>query len=85
MPSAPLRKLVLGGCLWGLMAGCAAGIPSHLAEQVSQNLNLIDIRQHPEAYRGRIIALGGIVTHVEAADKGYRVIVRARDEITLTD
>ena len=69
MPSAPLRKLVLGACLWGLMAGCTAGIPSQLAEQVSWNLSFIGIRQHPEAYRGRIIALGGIVTHVEAADQ----------------
>jgi len=75
MPSAPLRKLVLGACLWGLMAACAAGIPLQLAEQVSWNLSFIDIRQHPEAYRGRMVALGGIVTHVEAVDKGYRVIV----------
>jgi starvation-inducible outer membrane lipoprotein len=57
------------------MAGCAAGIPSQLAAQVSQNLSFADIRQHPEAYRGRIVALGGIITQVEAVDEGYRVIV----------
>jgi outer membrane lipoprotein len=57
------------------MAACAAGIPSQLAEQVSWNLSFIDIRQHPEAYRGRLVALGGIVTHVEALDTGYRVLV----------
>ena len=59
MPSVSLRKLVLGACLWGLMAGCAAGIPSQLAEQVSWDLCFVAIRQHPEAYRGRILALGG--------------------------
>ena len=75
MPSAPLRKLALGVCLWGLIAGCAAGIPSQLAQQVSWNLSFIDIRQRPEAYRGRPVALGGIVRHVEAVDRGYRVIV----------
>jgi outer membrane lipoprotein len=75
MPSAPLRRLALGACLWGLIAGCAAGIPSQLAQQVSWNLSFVDIRQHPEAYRGRLVALGGIVTHIEAVDEGYRVIV----------
>ena len=75
MPSALQPKLVLGIGLWSLMAACAAGIPSQLAEQVSWNLSFIDIRQHPEAYRGHIVALGGIVTHVEAVDTGYRVIV----------
>ena len=75
MPSAPPCKLVLGACLCGLMAGCATGIPSQLAAQVSWNPSFVDIRQHPEAYRGSIVALGGIVTHVEAVDAGYRGIV----------
>jgi outer membrane lipoprotein len=76
MPSAPPHKFILGACLWGLMAGCAAGIPSQLAAQVSWDLGFGDIRQRPEAYRGRTVALGGIVTQVEAVDQGYRAIVR---------
>jgi starvation-inducible outer membrane lipoprotein len=75
MPSAPPRKVILGACLWGLMAGCAAGIPSQLAAQVGWDVNFADIHRQPEAYRGRIVGLGGIVTQVQAVDEGYRVIV----------
>ena len=75
MLSAPLRKLAIGVCIWGLVAGCAAGIPPQLAGQVSWNLSFPEIRRQPEAYRGRVVALGGIVRHIEAADGGYRVVV----------
>jgi starvation-inducible outer membrane lipoprotein len=75
MPSAPPRKFILGACLWGLVTGCAAGIPSQLAGQVAWNVGFADIRRQPEAYRGCIVALGGIVTQVQAVDEGYRVIV----------
>jgi outer membrane lipoprotein len=59
----------------GLLAGCAGTIPPQLAEQVSWNLNFPEIRRQPEAYSGRVVALGGIVTHIDAVDEGYRVIV----------
>src|ERR1700752_350986 len=75
MPSAPLHKVIVGVCFCGLLAGCATGIPSPLAAQMSWNVGFADLRQHPEAYRGRVIALGGIVMHIEAVDEGYRVIV----------
>jgi len=75
MPSALLRKLIVGTCISGLVAGCAAGIPPPLAGQVSWNLSFVEIRRLPESYRGRVVALGGIVTHIEADDQGYRGIV----------
>jgi starvation-inducible outer membrane lipoprotein len=75
MRSAPLRKLIVVTCIWGLVAGCAAGIPPQLAGQVSWNLGFPDIRRYPEAYGGRVVALGGIVTHIEAVDEGYRASV----------
>jgi starvation-inducible outer membrane lipoprotein len=75
MPSVSLRKLIVITCIWGLVAGCAAGMPPQLAKQVSWNLGFADIRQAPEVYRGRVVALGGIVTHIEAVDEGYHVIV----------
>jgi outer membrane lipoprotein len=75
MPSAPLRKLIVGTCLWGLVAGCAAGIPPHLVGQVSGDQSFAEIRRQPEAYRGRVVALGGVVAHIEADDGGYRLIV----------
>lgn len=75
MPSAPLCKLVIGVCIWGLVTGCAAGIPPQLAGQVAWNLSFAELRRQPEAYRGQVVALGGIVTQVTADDKGYRLIV----------
>jgi starvation-inducible outer membrane lipoprotein len=75
MPSAPLPKLIVSVFVWGLLAGCAATIPPRLAGQVAWDLSFPEIRQQPEAYIGRVVALGGIVTHMDAADRGYRLIV----------
>ena len=75
MPSAPPLKLIVSVVLWGLLAGCAAKIPPQLAGQVSWDLGFPEIRRQPEAYVGRVVALGGIVTHIDATDRGYRVIV----------
>jgi outer membrane lipoprotein len=75
MLSALLRRLIVGACLNGLLAGCATGIPAPLAAQVSWNVRLADLRQHPEAYRGRVVALGGIVTQIKAVDEGSWLVV----------
>lgn len=75
MPSAPLCKLIIGAWIWGLMVSCAAGIPLQIADQVSWNLSFTELRREPEAYRGRVVALGGLVAHIEATDEGYRLVV----------
>jgi starvation-inducible outer membrane lipoprotein len=75
MPSAPLCKLIASAFVCGLLAGCASRIPPQLASQVAWNLSFPDIRRQPEAYSGRVVALGGIVTHIDAVDEGYRVVV----------
>jgi outer membrane lipoprotein len=75
MPSERLFKLLVSATVWGFLAGCVARIPPQLAAQVSWNVDFPEIRRQPEAYRGRVVALGGIVTQIEAADEGYRVIV----------
>ncbi|HSF31820.1 MAG TPA: Slp family lipoprotein [Candidatus Tectomicrobia bacterium] len=75
MPSGQLFKLLFSATVWGVLAGCAASIPAPLAGQVSWNLGFPEVRRQPEAYRGRVVALGGIVTHIDAVERGYRVIV----------
>jgi outer membrane lipoprotein len=75
MPSGHQFRLLVGAIVLGILAGCAATIPPQLAGQVSWNLGYPEIRRQPEAYRGRVVALGGIVMHIEAVDEGYRVIV----------
>jgi starvation-inducible outer membrane lipoprotein len=75
MPSAHRLRLIVSVSVWGLLAGCAGRIPPQLAGQVSWNLGFPEIRRQPEAYIGRVVGLGGIVTHIDAVDAGYRVIV----------
>jgi outer membrane lipoprotein len=75
MPFVPLCRLIVSVSIWGLLAGCAGSIPPQLAKQVSWNLAFPEIRRQPEAYRGRVVALGGIVTHLEAVEAGYRIVV----------
>jgi outer membrane lipoprotein len=75
MPSGHLFKLLVSATVWGALAGCAATIPPQLAGQVSWDLGFPEIRRQPEAYRGRVVALGGTVTHIDVVDRGYRVIV----------
>jgi starvation-inducible outer membrane lipoprotein len=75
MPSGLLYKRLAGVFVWVLLAGCAGTIPPQLAEQVSWNLDFPEIRRQPEAYSGRVVALGGIVTDIEAVEEGYRIVV----------
>lgn len=75
MRSARPHKLIISLFVWGLLTGCAARIPASLATQVSWNLGFPEIRRQPETYVGRIVALGGTVMHIDAVDKGYRVLV----------
>jgi starvation-inducible outer membrane lipoprotein len=71
----PRSKLLVWACLWGLLAGCAGKIPPQLAGQVAWNLSFPEIRRQPEAYRDRVVGLGGIVASVDALDAAYRVVV----------
>ena len=75
MPSVLLCKVIASVFVWGLLAGCAAGIPPQLSGQVAWNLGFPEIRRKPEAYSGRVVALGGVVTHIETVDEGYRLLV----------
>jgi starvation-inducible outer membrane lipoprotein len=75
MRFVPRSKLLLSLGLWAVLAACGARIPPSLATQVDWNLSFPEIRRQPEAYVGRVVALGGIVTHIDAVDAGYRLIV----------
>jgi starvation-inducible outer membrane lipoprotein len=75
MPSVLLCKVIASAFVWGLLAGCAAGIPPQLSGQVAWNLGFPEIRRQPEAYIGRVVALGGVVTHIEIGGEGYRLLV----------
>jgi outer membrane lipoprotein len=61
--------------VWALLAGCGARIPATLQSQVSWELGFAEIRRQPEAYIGRLVALGGSVLQIEAVDQGYRAVV----------
>jgi starvation-inducible outer membrane lipoprotein len=75
MPSGLLYKQLAGVFVGVLLAGCVGRIPPKLAEQVSWNLDFPEIRRQPETYSGRVVALGGTATHIDAVEDRYRVIV----------
>jgi outer membrane lipoprotein len=75
MPSGRLFRLLVSTLVLGIWAGCATTISPQLAGQVAWNLGFPEIRRQPEAYRGRVAALGGIVTHIDAVAEGHRIIV----------
>jgi starvation-inducible outer membrane lipoprotein len=58
-----------------LLLGCATTIPPHLADQGAWHLSFRDIRHHPEVFTGRVVALGGVVTQIEAVADGLRLTV----------
>jgi outer membrane lipoprotein len=75
MPSARLyRWLAISGvCLW--LVGCASTIPAPVAASVAWDVRFRELRRNPEAYKERVVALGGIVTQVDALAEGFRLIV----------
>jgi starvation-inducible outer membrane lipoprotein len=75
MPSVPRYKLIGSGIMVVWLLGCAATIPPQLADQVAWQLSFRDIRRHPEVFTGRVVALGGVVTQIEAAADGARLTV----------
>lgn len=72
-PHLPFSLSVL---LLLLLGGCAAGIPASVLQTVSQGVSFRDVRRQPQAYRGHILTLGGIVTAVETSPEGYLATVR---------
>jgi starvation-inducible outer membrane lipoprotein len=75
MPSAPRHRVIGSGLLVVLLLGCAATIPPQLADQVAWHLSFRDIRRHPEVFAGRMVALGGVATQIEAVAGGARLTV----------
>jgi starvation-inducible outer membrane lipoprotein len=75
MRSARPSKLLLSLGLWAVLAGCGARIPPLLASQVAWDLSFPEVRRQPEAYVGRTVVFGGIVTQIDTADGGYRAVV----------
>jgi outer membrane lipoprotein len=67
--------LIGSGIMVVLLLGCAATIPPQLADQGAWHLSFRDIRRHPEAFTGRTVALGGVVTQIEAVADGSRLTV----------
>jgi outer membrane lipoprotein len=71
-----LPDWVVGGILMGMLAGCASTIPPTLASRISWDLSFSDLKRDPEAHKGRLVVLGGIVSLVEFIGTSYRVAVR---------
>ena len=75
MPSVPRHKVIGSAIMVVLLLGCAATIPPPLADQVAWHLSFRDIRRHPEVFTGRMVALGGVATQIDAVADGTRLTV----------
>jgi outer membrane lipoprotein len=75
MPSARLYRWlgISGVCL--CLLGCASTIPAPMAASVAWDVRFRELRRQPEAYKGRIVALGGIVSQIDAVAEGFRLTV----------
>ena len=67
--------LVLSGFLF---SGCASVISRGTLKEVDHNLRFENILENPEAYRGRIVLLGGDVIDTENFSDETRIVVLAR-------
>lgn len=80
--------------LWGfiafLSAGCTHAVSSGVRQQVDTTLSLAQIRSAPDAYKGRIIMLGGDIVSTRNLAEGTLIEVLhkpldSRDRPLLTD
>jgi starvation-inducible outer membrane lipoprotein len=51
--------------------GCQGTVPSKYVRQAQQGVTLTSIKQHPQAYKGKVVILGGVI--VEKREDSERV------------
>ena len=68
-------RLVGTGIIWLLVLGCASTVPPQLARSVNWGVPFRELQRQPEAYRGHVVALGGIVMQVDAVAEGFRLTI----------
>ena len=61
-----------------LLAGCASVISQAALKEVDQNLRFEQLLENPEAYRGRVVLLGGDIIATENFSDETRIVVLAR-------
>jgi outer membrane lipoprotein len=67
----------LGPLLWGL-AGCTSVVPEALRGEVDRGVTYAQIAQDPEAYRGRVVVLGGEVLRVRPTGRDLELTLIER-------
>lgn len=69
--------LFLGVGPWGA-PGCTSVVPETLRAEVDPRLTYVQLAQDPEAYRGRLVVMGGEVVQVESAGRDLELTLVER-------
>ncbi len=59
----------------GLLAACSPPFPRQLLDQVSKKVSFDALRAEPEAYRGTLLMLGGMIVDAKNLKEGTRIEV----------
>ncbi len=59
------------------LSACAPVLDRELLREGARNIPLSQVREHPEAYQGRLFILGGVIVDTKVTDKGSQVEVLA--------
>ncbi len=74
---AALIGCCLGPALW-VLAGCTSVVPEALRGQVDRGVTYAQLAQDPEAYRGRLVVVGGEVLRVGFAGRDLELTLAER-------
>ncbi len=69
--------LLVGVCGACALGGCARTIPSKYTSQAEPGITLTTLTGRPEAYRGKVVILGGVI--VEEQQQGELIWLRMRN------
>ncbi|MEN6330595.1 MAG: Slp family lipoprotein [Smithella sp.] len=76
-----IKRIVPIACLLVLMSACAPVISQKTMSTVDKNISFISLRQNPDAFKGKVVLLGGqiIATTVKADETWIEILEKPLD------
>ncbi len=68
-----MRKLLIITLAAGLLAGCSPVLSRELMRQGTRDVSFDQLRGTPDAYKGRLFILGGVITETRLSDQGSQI------------
>ncbi len=74
-----MRRFLLPIALLFLVSGCVHNLSDKSRAQADRSVTYSALQKDPEAYRGKVVLLGGILTHVTPVPEGTLLEVEQHD------